>query len=565
MNSISQSGVTPSFTPDVEKEPHSAFPAGLIQSKPFKLSPFAWSCLAVTVLFAAFGLMPLFISLWDTWTTDPLRSIGMLIVPAAVLLILREWRLSGWEVRGTWWGLVPLLLAYLDVLRPHFLLVISQSAVSGVNVLPQTLPLYLLGCGVILLFAGPGVWQRAWFPLALLLLAQPVPGAFVRFLDYPLQSFAARTARVFATSIGFAPTNPEVLKLMFTPTFGMFIAPGCDGLRGAVGLGYAGLFAGYLKRVSLGRWILYVTGGILLGHLFNLIRLCALVLYYRIAVGHPSLENLAREADYFIGGVLFLVAVTLFLTVVFRHDVHAHMNAETPGTDMTPTAGPTRSLIPKIACVFFLATIALIPAVSAMRTARHSILASLHSGQISSQDLDNMLPKQLGNFKLVRTWQEESSGAVVMESASYKSSSPDEVTVGIWLAHGRHNAHDSWMIRGESPEMRSFRSYVTSEGRVVSFDTAFYSDGITDRFTGTVNCTLSFCRTDATSRDFQHFQLVLAQDPYFTSDGRAVPFFFSVERPHRGAETGTVVKELSIEAQNFLAVLDLGELSKRFQ
>jgi len=40
---------------------------------------------------------------------------------------------------------------------------------------------------------------------------------------------------------------------MFAPDFGMFIAPGCDGIRGAITLGYLALVLGYLKRVSLRR------------------------------------------------------------------------------------------------------------------------------------------------------------------------------------------------------------------------------------------------------------------------------------------------------------------------
>src|SRR5208282_1924785 len=118
------------------------------------------------------------------------------------------------------------------------------------------------------------------------------------YLDLPLQSLSAHIARSFANMIGFPPTNPELLRLMFTPDFGMFIAPGCDGMRGAVTVGYVALIVGYLKGVSIPRWLLYVTGAVLLGHLFNLIRLCTLVLYYRVAVGHPALEHVAKQADY---------------------------------------------------------------------------------------------------------------------------------------------------------------------------------------------------------------------------------------------------------------------------
>src|SRR5208282_1230782 len=57
-------------------------------------------CLAAAVMTGAIGLAPALMGLWDVWTDDPLRSIGMLIVPASVILTLRVWRWLGWELRG---------------------------------------------------------------------------------------------------------------------------------------------------------------------------------------------------------------------------------------------------------------------------------------------------------------------------------------------------------------------------------------------------------------------------------------------------------------------------------
>jgi exosortase J len=487
----------------------------------------------------------------------------MLIVPVAVLLTVREWRLSGWELKGTWWGVLLLILSYLAMVQPRFL-ALSWKSSFRVNLLPQAVPLYLYGSGVILLFAGPRVWRRAWFPLALLLLAQPVPDAFVRLLDYPLQSFSARTARAFAAMIGFAPMNPETLKLMFTPTFGMFIAPGCDGIRGAVSLGYAALIVGYLKRVSVGRWLLYVCGGVLLGHLFNLIRLCALVLYYRVAVGHSALEGVAREADYVIGGILFFIAIILFFAVVFRPRDRATAKSETPKADAGSHRGPIRYLVPRIALISILGMVALIPAMNAVRRQRHSLHAFLHDGRLHKQDLDNLLPKQFGDFRLVRTWQEETNGVVMMESGAYRSPASDEVTLGIWLIQRTHNVHNSWIVQGESPELRSVRNYATLQNRMVPFDTAFYTDGISDKFAGTVDCSPSLCRANIASINALSLTLTQSSD-FAVDDSRAVSFFFSIERAHNAAGKEVVARELSSEAEDFLCGVDFGELSRRFQ
>ena len=116
---------------------------------------------------------------------------------------------------------------------------------------------------------------------------------------------------------------------MFSPDFGMFIAPGCDGMRGAVTMGYFALILGYLKRVSVPRWILYVSGAVLLGYLFNFARLCMLVIYYRIALGHGWLEQGAKQADYAIGFCLFAVAMLLFLWAALRKkDEHAAVESD---------------------------------------------------------------------------------------------------------------------------------------------------------------------------------------------------------------------------------------------
>ena len=165
----------------------------------------------------------------DVLDDGPLRSIGILIPPWSIVLTLRVWRQHGWEMRGTWWGLPVIGLAFLlSVMREKMLLVALAGPV-GMSFLPVSLPVYVYGCGVVLLFAGARVWRKAWFPLGLLLLSQPVPILSSQLVDIPLQHLSARVARGFATLIGFAPTTPQ-LRLMFSPDFGMFIAPGCDGI-----------------------------------------------------------------------------------------------------------------------------------------------------------------------------------------------------------------------------------------------------------------------------------------------------------------------------------------------
>ena len=114
------------------------------------------------------------------------------------------------------------------------------------------------------------------------------------------------------------PLTPDQMRLMFTPTFGMFIAPGCNGIRGAVTMGMIALVAGYVYRF---RWHVHaavVAGAVLLGYVFNFARLCLLVVYYIIALHIPWMQNKAKLGDYIIGGCLFLFATFLFFHVIRR-------------------------------------------------------------------------------------------------------------------------------------------------------------------------------------------------------------------------------------------------------
>jgi exosortase J len=524
---------------------------------------FFWCCVALLVGLGTLGLARALLILWDIWSNDPLRSIGMLIVAASIFLMLRVWRQCGWELRGTWWGLLSLLAG---LLLSSFWQRIACYFLAGplkIDLLPPKLSLYFFASGVILLFAGTRVWRRAWFPLALLLCAQPVPTLSARYLDLPLQSFSAHVARSFATSIGFAPTSPELLRLMFTPNFGLFIAPGCDGIRGAVTMGYVALIAGYLKRASIPRWISYVSGAVLLGYLFNLVRLCALVLYYRIALGHHWLEHFAKQADYAIGGCLFLVAAILFLWVVLRKEEARGIDA-LPLTRVDPSASEQRITYWKVAAFGALALLFVVPGAQAIREHRRSLAGELHDGALTLSQLQDLMPMQIGEFKLNRVWQEQANGETVVESAAYAGPESTAATLGVWLPPSRHTMHDSWVARGEDPKLREGKIFITAQGHPVSFDAAFYSDGITDSFAGNAYCTPSYCSTPP-HIDGMHVSFSVDPLDFTTRGKRAVSIFFRVERPHVDAADARIRQDLTAEAQRFLTDVNFAELSRRFQ
>jgi exosortase J len=240
----------------------------------------------------------------------------MMVPLVSLVLILRAWRGLDWEADGTWWGFVVLVVTAAVVwVREHAILILVVSPNWSTVLPPPSLVLLAYGSGVVLLLGGTRLYRAALFPVLLLWFANPVPSRFSLLIDMPLQRVSAHIARAFAMHLGHTLT-PDHLRLMFTPAFGMFIAPGCDGIRGSVTMGFVALIAGYIYRFRWYASALVVIGAILLGYVFNLVRLCMLVLYYIIALHFPSLQDKAENADYVIGAGLFLFATLLLFTVV---------------------------------------------------------------------------------------------------------------------------------------------------------------------------------------------------------------------------------------------------------
>lgn len=254
-------------------------------------------------------------SLYVVWTEDPTRSIGMLIPAVSAILAWRSWREETWSA-GEWWGLALIAAAILGAelqygLCPILVLGGAHGQVS-LGVMPSGPLICLYASGIVVLFGGRRAWLKAAFPLLLLILLKPVPGWFTSVVDLPLQGLAARMARGFAALL-HVPVSKGTLTMMFSPALGMFIAPGCDGLRGAVTMGLLALVFGHLYRLGRLRWALYSVGAVLLAYVLNWARLCCVVIYYWCALRIPSIGAYGTQVDYAIGGTLFTVAAFFVL------------------------------------------------------------------------------------------------------------------------------------------------------------------------------------------------------------------------------------------------------------
>jgi len=512
---------------------------------------------ALLVAIGILTLYPEFKPLWGIWTNDPLRSLGILLPPISLLLTLHVWGQQSWQLRGTWWGFLPLAASVaLSLLHADTVAIFHAGSIFGVSLIPLGLSFFLYGTGVVLFFAGYRVWLKALFPLALLLLVNPLPTTAVLMIDMPLQRISAHIARDFATLIHFAPSNTQ-LRLMFSPDFGMFIAPGCDGIRGAVSMGYLALILGYWKKFSPLRWAATTLGAVLLGYLFNLIRLCALVLYYRAALGHSWFEDVAKQADYVIGICLFAIAATLF-TTLFAHkpELDEKIPTPTPPADQSNSPQPIarqssilRPIAAKLAAfaILVLGTLTVYGVQRAVQP--HASSATLANHQF---------PQRFGTYQLNRTWKDQANqyGAYVSDKSGR------EVLIAVWIAAGFHNAQDCQLIRGLDPKSRVVQNFATMGGPV-SLDAAFYNDGVSNILLATAGCSPSGCSEQTETGS--HTWLSLAPPNLGSLGGeknRSIPMLVRVEQPN-GEAGGS--QQLQADLKDFLSQVNFRELSKNFQ
>jgi exosortase J len=447
----------------------------------------------LVALAGTLAIWPTLDYLWALWVYDPLKSLGMFIPLVSGALLLRAWRGIGWEMRGTWWGLAVIVLAVAAVhLRSQAVLLLVLSPSWSLFIPPHGVVIFAYASGVVLLFGGRRLYRAALFPLLLLLCVDPVPHVFNVFVDLPLQRISAHVARGFAMAMGQKLTSDQ-LRLMFTPDFGMFIAPGCNGIRGATTMGYIALVAGYIYHFRLRMWALAVAGAILLGYVFNFLRLCVLVLYYLVALRVVWLQDKATGGDYIIGACLFTMAAAA-LVLAIRKAGRRQGAAESVAVEPVPAAdGGGRGYYARLGAL--LAVVALgsvayaVPA--AVKIARGLSGAEHHQ----SAAFKGQFPQQLGAYTLSRTWKEQLSiGTIIYEWAEYaRADNGMRIQLGVSPVLGAHDTTLCHVARGEDAIWQGTISLPSADRSDESFSASMYNDGVSQSLEASTQCTLAGC------------------------------------------------------------------------
>ncbi len=514
-------------------------------------------CCAGVGLLSVYGTVSLLLGIWRD---DDLKSMGLVVPFVCFALILRAWRGIGWETDGSWWGFAILAgSAMLMFLRDRTLFIVTVNKDWLLQLPPLPLVAVVYALGMVLLFGGTRLLRAAWFPVLFMWAVIPVPQTFSRAVDLPLQHASATVARAFAHALG-QPLTQDKLRLMFTPDFGMFIAPGCNGIRGAITLGLSAIIVGYIYRF---RWFVYapvVVGAVLLGYLFNFLRLCLLVIYYKIALPYPWLQEHARRADYLIGGCLFVCALAIFFTVAnkLRRDLPA---------DGAPTGLAPDSAAPTVAGPY-LAKVAAVLLLSAMFG-----FDALHTHFANAQAFGRSpvlvpMPSRIGKFTLVRSWQDTLIGGTIVytwgDYAADGNQGP-HVALGISPVLGVHDAEVCHIARGEDPTWHG-QIAVPSASGPVDLTAATYNNGTTQRLEASTVCDGGACRQF--SETSQHITLVYSYPhktlPMQSDRSRSVPVLLKVESLDTVSPASEIEPELAATLAQFLKEADLVGLTNPY-
>ncbi len=551
--------------------PSSAAPVALAKPASTSLTSALLSTLVTVFVISACTGASLFLfpgtvrDLLNHWRGDDLQSAGLLIPFICFALVLRAWHALGWETQGSWWGLVLLaVLAGVLFVRDQTPLVITVHKDWLLQLPPLPLVTILYALGMVLLFGGVRLLRAAWFPVLFMGAVLPVPNTFSRRVDLPLQHASAMVARSFAHLLGEKLT-PDNLRLMFTPDFGMFIAPGCNGIRGAVTLGLAAVVVAYLYRF---RWYIalpVVAGAVLLGYLFNFVRLCLLVVYYKVALPYPWLQDRAKGADYLIGGCLFVLALYLFFAAADR--LRGDPGAKSRDLTAMPVPPVLASMRPTLSLGLRAGALLTLAAVFGFDALHAQALAGTQLGSLPP------MPAELGGYHLVGTYRDTLvDGLVVYTWGEYAPpldpthASLPHIAVGVSPELDAHDTEVCHMARGEDPTSHGEILAHTAGGEV-ALVAATYNNGTTQTLEASTVCDNGACRQFTASAGgvtfiYAHPHRTL---PTQAARSRPVPLLLKVESPDAVSPASVIAPQLAEQLKSFLRGADLEALAARYR
>lgn len=509
---------------------------------------------SVLVVVGSAALLPLWLFIFRVWATDPLRSIGAVFPLFALAGVLMRWRETGWS-QGTFWG-VPVILIAIPMARLVSYSFLDLSVGGGLwGLLHGGFALFIYGVGAALLFGGWRLLRAALAPLCLLLAINPVPHAFNTVADLPLQQLSAGAARGFAHLIGLQPTG-EQLRMMFAPNFGMLIVPGCNGVRGSVTLAYLTLIFGYTRRLRPWRLAGVSLAALLFGYVLNWLRLCLLVIYYRVGLTFESIQKHGVGVDYAIGCTLFLLATAAIGLAVRGLEPAAGEFSPSGQAKPSGKIALNAGLVGRCLCLLVPTLLFAAPELYA--------LAAIPRMRPAEAEVAALFPAQAGPYRLIRTYAErDGDNGIAQGLADYADDRGHRLTLGLWLASGEHMVSSSRLVHGQRPEWTGSFDTRSRLGQPVRFAAGYYDDGVTRVLDADADCSLAGC-ADVVTGD-GHRSLLFRTPPLrelaLPDTGKRLPILLEREWPaNDSTPSDERRREFEADARLFTGQLDIQHL-----
>jgi exosortase J len=357
--------------------------------------------------------------------------------------------------------------------------------------------------------------------------------------------------------------------MMFAPDFGIFIAPGCNGVRGSITLGYLALIFGYARRLRPRMLVFSTLAAFLLGYVLNLLRLCVLVVYYRIGLSVPSIQKYGTGIDYAIGCTLFLFA-TLGIGLLIRLLQPRPMTGiqevrQRPAVERSRFFLAARPLgyatVARALCFLVLTLVFIVPEL-------HSVPLLLALRPNEKVALSSF-PAKVGHYTLTRTWAEHNdNGMIALAMAEYSASpgtgdTANNLTFGLWVDSDNHLVAESKFIQGILANWTGSFDAIAWQALPVHFLTSFYDDGISRQYDAESACSADGCSISlpGASHEGFFFKAPAFSDLALVSRGKRLPILLRREWPDNDPTSSADLRsQFEADARLFMVQLDLRPL-----
>jgi exosortase J len=176
-------------------------------------------------------------------------------------------------------------------------------------------------------------------------------------------------------------------------------------------------------------------------------------------------------------------------------------------------------------------------------------------------------PQRLGNYTLVRTWDETlTTGTVVYDWAGYApAGGGTPISIGVSPVLGWHDPLICHAIRGDNPLWQGQLTMITAGTVPINFSSGFYNNGVTQYLEISTQCTGASCGEFATKRTHMGFVYTYPNPKSIFDAGakRSVPVLVRVETEDMELPAGAARQRLTGMLQGFLSSVKLDDLTRQ--